>query len=121
MNMAESNHTPAVLGIPTWTQNPHQSSNNTLTGFSLKVPTRKNFTLDKGVADTFAIILTLLCRLRVSRVSQSVIPDRLAIWRPITVRPPRRSNRSFAGSTAAIHASMAWTSGCGGGPDQAEI
>ena len=36
MNMAESNHTPAVLGIPTWTQNPHQSSNNTLTGLAFK-------------------------------------------------------------------------------------
>jgi hypothetical protein len=49
MNMAESNHTPAVLGIPTWTQNPHQSSNNTLTGFSLQVPTRENFRLDRPV------------------------------------------------------------------------
>ena len=48
MNMAESNHTPAVLGIPTWTQNPHQSSNNTLTGFSLQVPTRENFSLAVG-------------------------------------------------------------------------
>src|SRR6476660_411787 len=51
MNMAESNHTPAVLGIPTWTQNPHQSSNNTLTGFSLQVPTRENFRLGDGVLE----------------------------------------------------------------------